>query len=113
MPEKHKDLVIRGWQIITAIQEKNFLTLEMYGAASIGEQQQVKLQYTYFAGFMRFNFPLEWLIKTVYGDPSNLTSDQIVINTHIGTHTKIAIISLLKPLCCVAKIVNTYTKITV
>ena len=84
----------------------------MYGAASIGGRQQ-KLQYTCIAGFMRLNFPSEWLIKTVYGDPSYHTSDQIVFNTYIGTHQKTAIISLLKPLCHykhVAKVVNTFTK---
>ena len=85
----------------------------MYRAASIGERQQGKLQYTSIAGFMRLNFPSEWFIKTVNGDPSNHSSDQEVINTHVGTHTKIAIISLLKPLyhCIhVAKLANTVSK---
>ena len=62
---------------------------------------------------MRLNFPSEWFIKTVNGDPSNHSSDQEVINTHVGTHTKIAIISLLKPLyhCIhVAKLANTVSK---
>ena len=58
----------------------------MYGAASIGERQQGKLQYTCIAGFMRLNFPSERLIKTVNGDPSNHSSDQEVINAHTGTH---------------------------
>ena len=68
----------RGQQSITAMRERNFLTPEMYGAASIGERQQDELQYTRIAGFMRLNFPSEWLITTVYGDPSNHTSDQVV-----------------------------------
>ena len=51
---------------------------EMYGAANIVERQQDKLQYTCIAGVMRLKFPSEWLIKTVYGDPSNHTSDQVV-----------------------------------
>ena len=69
------------------MRERNSLSPEMYGAASIGERQQEKLQYTCIAGFMRLNFPSEWLIKTVYGDPSSHTSDQVVF--FVNTFTKI------------------------
>ena len=68
------------------MRERNFLSPEMYGAANLGERQQEKLQYTCIAGFMRLNFPSEWLITTVYGDPSNHTSDQVVF---VNTFTKI------------------------
>ena len=39
-------LEYKGQQSITAKQERNFLAPEMYSAASIGERQQGKLQYT-------------------------------------------------------------------
>ena len=53
-------------------------TRNVWCSKLIVERQQEKLQYECIAGFMKLKFPSEWLIKTVYSDPSNRTSDQVV-----------------------------------
>ena len=60
----------------------------MYGAVSIGVRQHSRGKYPCIAGFIRLNFPSEWLIKTVYGHPSNNTPDPKFVACTRHTHKK-------------------------